>query len=84
MTSQYKDAFGGDSSLVTVQDAAFAIHGALLTLVTIGQCFAYERGAQKIALPTLAVVAAIVSLTTVYALVIHFGGGTGGRARGGG
>jgi len=33
---------------IAIQDVAFALHGLLLTVVTIIQCFVYERGNQKL------------------------------------
>jgi len=33
---------------VQINDVAFALHALLLTVITIAQCFRYERGPQKI------------------------------------
>ena len=44
---------------VDPSDAAFAVHGLLLTMITIGQCFIYERGDQ---IPSMASVSIVVAM----------------------
>ena len=70
---EYGDAFGS-SSLVTKQDCFFALHGALITALTIGQCVVYERGGQTVSRPALAFTATAVVGTLSYGLVIACSG----------
>ena len=65
---QYNEVF--NSNLVTRQDFAFAAHGLLLTLVTVAQCFMYDRGTQTIAPLAVVMVAVAVALTAIFGLAI--------------
>jgi len=58
-------------SPVAIQDVAFALHGLLLTLITVGQCFIYERGAQKVS--KVAVVIVSLMWTSIIILTILAG-----------
>ena len=73
VTRQYDRNF--DSNLVTPQDAFFAIHGACITLVTIAQCFIYDRGGQVPARWSVVAASSAAVITLLYALLITATGG---------
>ncbi|KAG8185689.1 hypothetical protein JTE90_003228 [Oedothorax gibbosus] len=54
---------------VEVNDVVFAVHAVLATVITIGQCFIYERGDQLIAKSTVAVLALVWSTAAVFLLL---------------
>ena len=46
----YRERFGADKAIpVALNDIFFAGHAVLITIVTIIQCFIYERGTQRVA-----------------------------------
>lgn len=66
--NQYDDAFS--TNLVSPQDCFFALHGALLTSITIFQCFIYDSGGQKLSWFSIVFVIVSVSLSALYAVLI--------------
>jgi cystinosin len=65
---EYNKNFG--TNLVSVNDFFFALHGLVLTLITLFQCSIYDRGGQQFARPTVALVACAASISVLYALLI--------------
>jgi len=63
--SEYFDKYGGDVIPVQPNDVFFTIHAVVLTLITIFQCFIYDRGNQKVS--TVAKV--LVSGSWLFAIV---------------
>jgi len=62
--SEYKHKYATKSDPdpaipVEYNDIAFALHAIFITLVTIGQCFIYERGGQKNSKTALLIIAAM-------------------------
>ena len=45
---EYFEKFGGFVIPVQSNDVFFAIHGLVITIITIAQCFVYERGSQSV------------------------------------
>jgi cystinosin len=64
------------ANLVTNQDCFFALHGALLTSITILQCCMYERGGQKIAWLSIAFVGSALSIIAVFSIIIMLNQGS--------
>lgn len=58
---------------VEMNDVAFAVHATFATIVTIGQCFIYERGNQLISKMTVGVLAAIWATAGVFLLITALG-----------
>ncbi|GIY16616.1 cystinosin homolog [Caerostris darwini] len=54
---------------VEVNDVVFSVHAVFVTILTIGQCFIYERGDQTIAKSTVAVLALVWSTAAVFLLL---------------
>ena len=67
---EYADAFGGSSSLVTVQDCFFALHACALTACQCAQILAYERGGQRVARATIAAIGAAVGTSATFAAIV--------------
>ena len=63
---QYMAANEGNRNLVRANDVFFALHALLLTLVTIAQCFVYDRGTQKLS-RTASVAASMAAVLTLAA-----------------
>ena len=63
-----REVYGSDSS-VRANDVFFALHAALLTALTLGQCAVYDRGQQQVSLLCKQAVIAIVILVGVYGLL---------------
>lgn len=69
----YADKHDGKSNLVAVTDVLFAIHGVVLTAVTIAQCFAYERGGQRLSRVAVTLTTAGTLSALVYAVLAATG-----------
>ncbi|GFT43590.1 cystinosin [Nephila pilipes] len=54
---------------VETNDVGFSIHAVIITAITIGQCFIYERGDQVIAKSTVAALALVWSTAGVFLLL---------------
>ena len=50
-----------------INDVFFAAHAACITLLTLGQCMVYERGAQRVHEHTRVAFAIVLPLTVTYA-----------------
>ncbi len=61
-----REQHGTDSS-VRINDVFFAAHAACITLLTLGQCMVYERGAQRVHEHTRVAFAIVLPLTVTYA-----------------
>lgn len=48
--NEYFAKYGGSVIPVQPNDVFFALHAVLLTIITISQCFIYDRGTQKISI----------------------------------
>ncbi|KRY36129.1 Cystinosin -like protein, partial [Trichinella spiralis] len=46
--TEYLEQYPNSVNPVLIQDVAFALHAFFATVLTIGQCFFYERGGQKL------------------------------------
>ena len=76
--ADYKETHDGKANLVRLNDVVFALHAVLLTLITIGQIFIYERGDQRVSLTAkILCVAMIVVIVGYLAMVL---GGVHGHA----
>jgi cystinosin len=74
---QYSDVFS--DNLVTIQDVVFATHGALLTAITIYQCYIYQNhGSEKLTPFIVKAVVIVCSLNILYLFGVLIGGGNGG------
>jgi LCT (Lysosomal Cystine Transporter) family transporter len=73
---QYNDVFS--DNLVTTQDCLFALHGALLTAVTIFQCLIYDRKGQTLSNLSIGFVVLILVITISFALAVILGHGDAG------
>ena len=65
---QYGEVYA--DNLVTIPDCFFAVHGAALTLITIGQCILYDRGGQRVAVFTIRLLSAVMSFTLLFGLIV--------------
>lgn len=62
---EYFKKFGGTVIPVAPNDVFFAIHAAILTVITIAQCTVYEKGAQKVSRLAKVLVALMWSFAVV-------------------
>lgn len=67
---EYANQHDGHYPSVHLNDVFFAVHAAVLTLVTLFQCFIYERKDQKFAWSTILSVTGLTIAATVWAIVI--------------
>jgi len=65
---EYDNNFG--PNLVSVNDFFFALHGLVLTVITLFQCSIFDRGGQTFAKTTVLLVSLTVTISALYALLI--------------
>jgi len=65
---EYDKNFG--PNLVSINDFFFALHGLMLTLITLFQCSIFDRGGQTFAKITIFLVSLAVIISAVYAFLI--------------
>mmetsp|Transcript_40476 Transcript_40476/g.52118 ORF Transcript_40476/g.52118 Transcript_40476/m.52118 type:complete len:311 (-) Transcript_40476:127-1059(-) len=74
--TQYSDVF--DDNLVTIQDVVFATHGALLTAITIYQCYIYDRKGEQLTPFIVKTVIVVCSFLFLYLFAVLLCAGNGG------
>lgn len=75
----YEAHHNGKPNLVRLDDVLFALHGFFATSLTIGQCFIYDRGGQRLSLLAKVTAVLLVLLpcsmaTFTYVSGLHDGG----------
>jgi cystinosin len=64
--AQYRAEYGSEPK-VEANDVFFAIHAVVLTVVTVVQCFVYERGAQRLSVTASVLIVCAALAALVYA-----------------
>jgi cystinosin len=72
LSNQYVSKYGPPIP-VDWSDLGFAVHGLLITIVTIVQCFIYERGDQKLSTAAIALTSALWASMIVALALALFG-----------
>ncbi|KRX91727.1 Cystinosin -like protein [Trichinella pseudospiralis] len=67
--TEYLEQYPNSVNPVLIQDVAFALHAFFATVLTIGQCFFYERGSQKLSKLCLILLIAFWSSTLITLLL---------------
>lgn len=70
---KYYDKYSYSRIPVEYNDLFFSVHAAILTLLTIFQCFIYERGNQKLSVPSIVFVALTILAGFILYLISQFG-----------
>lgn len=71
--AEYAQRHDGHKSLVQANDVVFAAHGAIITALTIFQCFVYEGDGQRVSYPVLgaSITVILFSITSFIAIKLN-------------
>ena len=74
----YMAANDGKKNLVQANDVFFALHATFITVLTIVQCFVYERGGQTISRQAGISICGVSGITLLYFVLVRSAAGGGG------
>jgi len=66
---EYEDKYPDGGNPVLLNDVIFSLHALFATLVTIAQCFVYERGHQRVSRLCIGILS-VIWLTAVVAVIV--------------